>query len=400
MKHHKIGRFVIIVLIFLLLNQAALALGLSPAKKIMDFAPNKEETITFNLINNENKDLKVFVEVSGELAQYIQIPNNVVIINKDEKSKELYLVVILPENFERAGLIESKIRVSQVLDVGQGTLQISAAPSLKARLQLRVPYPSKYIESILVVDKDAKDEKRVRFVMPMFNYGKENIENARAFLKIFDNENNLIKELETESTSINSGSQAKLSAGWQAESVGTYYATANIDYDGKVLGLKEGFILGLPFVNITRIVVDNFRLGDIAKFDIYLKSNWNDKVNVYADALIFKDDETYLSSRTEPIDLFVGREDIVKFYWETEGISEGDYNLSLTIKHELGESRHAVKLVVNEDSIIIGLSPERVARDMIIYLIAAIIILIVVNVLKYFKKPKKRNTKIRKSRKR
>ena len=43
---------------------------------------------------------------------------------------------------------------------------------------------------------------------------------------------------------------------------------ASIDYDGKRLGLKEGFIVGLPFVNITRIVADNFELGDIARFDI------------------------------------------------------------------------------------------------------------------------------------
>ena len=379
-----------------------LALGLSPAKKVINFAPNKEETITFNLINNENKNLKVFVEVSGELAQYIQIPNNVIMINKDEKSKGLDLVVILPENFERAGLIESRIRVSQVSDVERGTLQISTAPSLKARLQLRVPYPSKYIESRLVVDKDDKDEKRVRFVMPMFNYGKENIENARAFLKIFDNENNIIKELETRGTSIEIGSQAKLSAGWQAESVGAYYATADIDYDSNSLGLKESFILGLPFVNITEIIVNNFNLGDIAKFDIYLKSDWNDKVNTYADVLIFKDDETYLSSRTDSINLFVGKEDIVKFYWETESISEGDYNLSLTIKHELGESKHTVKLRVNEDSIITGLIPEKVVagNNIIIYSIMVIIILIVVHVLKYLKKPKKRSTKIRKSRKR
>lgn len=379
-----------------------LALGLSPAKKVINFAPNKEETITFNLINNENKNLKVFVEVSGELAQYIQIPNNVIMINKDEKSKGLDLVVILPENFERAGLIESRIRVSQVSDVDGGTLQISTAPSLKARLQLRVPYPSKYIESRLVVDKDDKDEKRVRFVMPMFNYGKENIENARAFLKIFDNENNIIKELETRGTSIEIGSQAKLSAGWQAESVGAYYATADIDYDSNSLGLKESFILGLPFVNITEIIVNNFNLGDIAKFDIYLKSDWNDKVNTYADVLIFKDDETYLSSRTDSINLFVGKEDIVKFYWETESISEGDYNLSLTIKHELGESKHTVKLRVNEDSIITGLIPEKVVagNNIIIYSIMVIIILIVVHVLKYLKKPKKRSTKIRKSRKR
>ena len=53
----------------------------------------------------------------------LKYQNNIVTINKDEKSKGLDLAVILPENFERAGLIESKIRVSQVSDVGGGTMQ-------------------------------------------------------------------------------------------------------------------------------------------------------------------------------------------------------------------------------------------------------------------------------------
>ena len=389
MKRHKFGKFVIIVLIFLMLNQIAIALGISPAKKVIDFAPNKEETITFNLINNENRDLRVFVEISGDLEKYIQIPNNIVTINKNEKSKELNLEIILPENFERPGLFESTIKVSQVSDVDGGVTRISIVPSLKAKLQLRVPYPYKYIESRLIVDKD---NRKVRFVMPIFNYGSGDLDNVKAFLKIFNAKNDLIKELETNSISIGSQKQAKLSAGWNADNIGSYYAIASIDYDGEKLELKESFDIGAPFVNITKIIVNNFRLGDIAKFDIYLKSDWNDIINVYADATIFKDDKIYLSSKTEPIDLFVGEENIINLYWGTANVAEGDYNLSLTIKHMLGESTHIVKLVVNEDSIITSLTPERIVsgRDIIIYLTVAIVILIVVNVLWYIKKFRKR----------
>ncbi len=392
MKHHKIGKFagkfVITVLLFLLLNQIVLALGLSPAKKVINFAPNKEETVTFNLINNENKDLKVFVEVTGELAEYIRVQDDTVTINKDEKSKSLVLEINLPENFERPGLFESVVRASQVSDVGEGATQISIVPSLKAKLQLRVPYPSKYIESRLILDKD---DKKARFVMPIFNYGSEDLNDVKAFLKIFDNQNNIIKELETERTSINSGSQAKLSAGWDAETIGSYYVLADIDYDGEKLELKESFDIMAPFVNITKIMVDNFGLGDIAKFDIYLKSDWNDIINAYADASIFRGDKIYLSSKTEPIDLFAGKESIVNIYWETESIAEGDYNLSLTIKYGLGESHHIVKLVVNEDSIITSLTPERIiaGKDMIIFLILVIVILVITFGLIYFKKRKR-----------
>jgi hypothetical protein len=372
-----------------MLNQIAMALGISPAKKVIDFVPNKEETITFNLINNENRDLRVFAEVAGELAEYIRVLDGTVTINKNEKSKELNLEIILPENFERPGLFESTIKVSQVSDVDGGVTRISIVPSLKAKLQLRVPYPYKYIESRLIVDKD---NRKVRFVMPIFNYGSGDLDNVKAFLKIFNAKNDLIKELETNSISIGSQKQAKLSAGWNADNIGSYYAIASIDYDGEKLELKESFDIGAPFVNITKIIVNNFRLGDIAKFDIYLKSDWNDIINVYADATIFKDDKIYLSSKTEPIDLFVGEENIINLYWGTANVAEGDYNLSLTIKHMLGESTHIVKLVVNEDSIITSLTPERIVsgRDIIIYLTVAIVILIVVNVLWYIKKFRKR----------
>ena len=392
MKHHKIGKFagkfVITVLLFLLLNQIVLALGLSPAKKVINFAPNKEETVTFNLINNENKDLKVFVEVTGELAEYIRVQDDTVTINKDEKSKSLVLEINLPENFERPGLFESTIKVSQVSDVDGGVTRISIVPSLKAKLQLRVPYPYKYIESRLIVDKD---NRKVRFVMPIFNYGSGDLDNVKAFLKIFNAKNDLIKELETNSISIGSQKQAKLSAGWNADNIGSYYAIASIDYDGEKLELKESFDIGAPFVNITKIIVNNFRLGDIAKFDIYLKSDWNDIINVYADATIFKDDKIYLSSKTEPIDLFVGEENIINLYWGTANVAEGDYNLSLTIKHMLGESTHIVKLVVNEDSIITSLTPERIiaGKDMIIFLILVIVILVITFGLIYFKKRKR-----------
>ena len=232
-----------------------------------------------------------------------------------------------------------------------------------------------------------------RFVMPIFNYGAEDVESAKAFLKIYDAQNNFIEGLETESISINSGSQAKLSAGWQAETKGAYYATANIDYDGKILELKEDFIVGVPFVNATKILVNNFRLGDIAKFDIYLKNDWNDMIGVYADALIFKDDKTYLSSRIEPIDLLAGKDGIINLYWETENIDQGEYNLNLTIKYDLGKSNHMVKLIVNEDSIITSLTPEKVVvvgKDMILFLTIVVVILVIISLLLYFKKFKKR----------
>tara|TARA_Y100000310_G_scaffold241784_1_gene245868 strand:+ start:30057 stop:31226 length:1170 start_codon:yes stop_codon:yes gene_type:complete len=388
-KHHKIIRLILIIATFLLLSQIALALGLSPAKKVVYFEPNKEETITFNLINNENKDLKVFVEANGDLTEYTQITNNLVTINKNEKTKEFKLKISLPEKFEKPGLFESIIKVSEILNAEEGTTQISTKPSIKGKLQLRVPFPSKYIESRLIIDQN---NEKIRFVMPIFNYGSEDLNDVKAFVKIFNNQNGLIKELETESTSIGRSSQAKLSAVWQANNIGSYYAIADINYDGESLELKERFDIGVPFINITKIIVNNFRLGDIARFDIYLKSDWNDMINAYADAIIFKGDKIYLSYKTDSIDLVPQREDAVYLYGDTANIIEGDYNLNLTIRYPQGESKYVVGLNVNKDSIITRLTPKRIVSEkpLIKYLTVAIVILMIIAALLRFKKFKKR----------
>ena len=91
------------VLIFLLLNQIVIALGISPAKKVVYFVPNKNETITFNLINNEHKDLKVVIEIHGDLTNYIELSDKLLDLNKNEDYKGAI------DSFEKAISLEPKL---------------------------------------------------------------------------------------------------------------------------------------------------------------------------------------------------------------------------------------------------------------------------------------------------
>ena len=372
MKPNKFIKTILIILVFLALISIAHAIGISPAKKVVIFIPNKEETIVFNIVNNENRNIKVKIDADGPLENYIEIPNDTIAINGDERSKQLNLRLKLPETIE-PGLHESKVIVREISYSNEEGTFISTMPLIKAKLQLRVPYPGKYIESKLII---SESDRKVRFTMQVFNYGTESISDAKALIKIFENEK-LIKQLETKSASIGKNSQALLDASWQAENIGSYYAVAEISYDSKKVELKEEFIVGTPFINVTRIIADNFKLGSIAKFDIYLKSNWNSKMeNVYANALIYGESKTYLSSKTNQLVLLPEGEQPVNLFWDTEEADIGEYGLNLTVVSKLGENRHSIKLMVNKDSISTSLAPRRIAiKKYIIILIVAIIVL-------------------------
>ncbi len=392
MKLHKFIKLTALAAIFLLLVSIVNALGLSPAKKVVYFEPNKKETVAFRLINNEAKDAQVSIDITGELAEYITVPEKIVAISKNEEYKEFSLNLDLPDKFQRFGLIESAIKATELVS-DENAAGISTLPSIKGKLQLRIPYPKKYIESKLDI---SESDFNVRFVMPVFNYGSEDIKNAKAVVSVFDSGNNLIKELETGSVALDVASQSKLETSWKADNKGAYYAKAGLTYDGEVQELGEYFIIGVPFINITKIIVKNFKLGGIAKFDIYMESDWNTELKeTHADAIIYKEDRIYMQSATDQISLLPKKETLTYLFWDTKEIQAGEYGLNLTIISEFGKNEHFVKLTVDKDSLMTSLTPEEIKTkswlSVLLVLAIIIIILILSNIawLIYFKKFKK-----------
>ena len=186
--------------------------------------------------------------------------------------------------------------------------------------------PEKYAEAQFHISGDVKEE--TRFVIPIFNYGKENIESVKAKIRILGATYEEVALLETNEISVNTKQEGKLVASWKAEvNPGMYHAVAEIEYDGKPIKLEKNFGVGDLLIEIENIKVNDFKLGGIARLDIYLKSKWNQPIeSIYADVVILDKDQEIYTFKTNSINLQSLSEGKLEAYWDTKGISVGRYN--------------------------------------------------------------------------
>ena len=151
--------------------------------------------------------------------------------------------------------------------------------------------------------------------------------------------------------------------------------------------LKSPFEVGSFLIEIKNIYVEQFRLGDIAKFDIVIQNRWNELIpDIYADMDI--QDTTGRSMtkfKTASTDLSKDSTDILQAYWDTRDIDEGIYKAKLTL-HFLGNNMEKkMVLTVRSDAIDIDFSPTAFAtsaksRDQTSFTIILIILSMVINI--------------------
>ena len=394
--------FAVIFAAMVLVSQFAFAIGLTPAKKIIDFAPNEKQQVAFKIVNNEKKDFDALVSLKGELAQYLDIKDILVKVNANEEFKEIIFDLELPQKILNPGVHEAEIIITELpkdIESQDDIPVVKASPSVVGKLWLRVPFPRKYAESKLIVE-EAKVSENVKFTMPIFNYGQEKIERASATLKVYDGEKELA-ELKTNEISIDTKGQGVLSTSWKADvNPGRYKVVALIDYDGNIPKLEQEFSVGSLFVEITKVDIGKFSLGGIAKFDIYLDSKWNKFIDdVYGEMGIIDKNGTLISTiKTVSTELKPFSNSKITAFWDTKGISIGTYDSKLTVYYAGEKTEKSFSISVNIDSLTTNLLPtaqvvgkKGIDRENILILVVVVLILINVGWYVYFKKIKKRN---------
>jgi hypothetical protein len=338
---------IVVILFFSTVNTAA-AIGISPAKKVFDFEPNKEVTAVFRIVNNEDLDMNIEIDVSGPLEQYISYPTNPLRIFKNESHLNFDVTVKIPASFELPGLHESNI-IIMASEITEETTSISTAQRITSKLQIRVPYPGKYIESKLILQET---DNGLRAILPVFNYGYENIKEAFATVDILDKSKKIISKSTTLKTDIDSGSQMSLSKNIEINQKGSYLVDSEINYDGNKLKLSKDFNFKSPYINLTNIYSDEFIHGDVTQITLELTSDWNEQIegatllfslgNGNEESIIHQSDEFNLSSYG-----------ITKqfFYWDTKEFEIGKYNASIKVETPIGTTSHHFDIVVGVDSI-------------------------------------------------
>jgi len=192
--------------------------------------------------------------------------------------------------------------------------------------------------------------------------------------------------LHSDEYSINPGEEQKIITTWETENAGSYFAEATIEYDEKIMQLSERFDVGNLEIEIERIEVNNFKIGQIAKLDVYLRNKWNKPVKVEGKAEIFKDNSLVSTFNAIPVDILQGSSAVMNAYWNTEGIQPGEYDISVKATYEGKTSEKSFTSIVSLQDIkfndfVSGKVIAKKGSQNTTLLIIAVFVLIIVNVL-------------------
>jgi hypothetical protein len=406
----RLNKLAIYVFLMILLVYNVAAMGLAPTRNVINFEPGLEKESSFRIINSENENLKLAIYPRGELAEYIELEKNLISIKADQKEAIIKYSINLPNELE-PGLVPAEILVipipeenniiitdeenSMIFDQNRGIIEAKIA--LLHQIRVNVPYTGKYLQGKLHVSEASVNET-ARFTISLFNLGKEDIDNIKATVIIKGPTNEEIAVLRTDSISIKSQDESKLVTEWKAEvGEGKYYAEVIVQYDGKTILLNKIFNIGNQEIKIEKLEVENFRLGTIAKFDILLRSRWNEPIShVYADMEVIDKSGTIINQfKTTPIDMQPYETSEIHGYWDTQNVEPGEYDVNIKLKYLNKMTEKLFETVVTFDSIDVKQAlTGRVVREedkipnSVLILIVLILIGINLGWFLYFKKIK------------
>ena len=342
------------ILIMLLILPNILGLGITPGRTTINYEKGLEQEIDFSVLNSDHKNMEILLTVRGELNDSITLYDSLVNFMPSEESKNFKYKIEMPNNIAlEPGLHKAEIVALQIPKKGSDGTYVGATIAVISQVYVYVACPGKCIETDLNV-LDAEENSTATFIVPIINRGKLDIGSARAIIDIYNLDYEKKGSLETDTLSVPSGSRTELSGKWGVNlNSGNYIAKISVFYDGETKTFEKQFSIGKNILSIESILVNNFQLGEIAKLQILVENRWNQELrDVFANLLVFNKDNQVMAdikSASDKVPALSKKELIA--YWDTVGVSEGEYDGKLAVYYNDKSSDKNLILKVSEDSL-------------------------------------------------
>ena len=338
MKYNKLLMF---ALMAVLLSASVAAIGVTPGRTTILFEPNAKQTLGFDILNDQHKDVRVKLTIDGDAEGVeVNLVQDIIKFKDDEERKHVDYELKLPKSFETPGTKEIRIAITEMPDEkSDKPITVNAMVGVITQVRIRVPTEGKYLTVESLEISEGGEGEYATFLLPVTNIGTEKISKASAKVSIFDLENKLIATVSTQEESLDAARRTLLKAVWQANvKPGKYFAVANVAYDGKSAKAEKNFNVGKIKLDIVEMYAKNFRLGGIAKMDVKVKSNWNEILKVFGELFIKTTSMDPIASvKTSTEDVKPNSEQVLSAYWDTTGIKEGKYYITLRINYADGQ---------------------------------------------------------------
>ena len=378
-------KYILSFFILILTLQIVSAIGITPGRTTIDFEPNLQKEVSFSVTNAEQKAMSVVFYTRGELKETVLLSQDRVSFSLGESSKSFSYTISLPAEFDRPGLHTAEIVAQEVPEDSEldGTV-LGATVAVVTQVYVNVPYPGKYLEFDVEVI-EASPGQSTTFLIPMISRGKLSIQKVKTKIEIYSEEN-LVDEFELEEIGILSGERKQLIGTWDTDvKVGRYSAKIILNYDGEEKIIEKEFNIGEAKLEIELITVKDFRLGEIAKFNILVNNKMNQEVkDINVNMVLYGEEGNVLADfRSANYDAPSLSKVEMLAYWDTEGVDEGVYDGKLILRYGSEKDEKNVKVEVTEDSIVVtGITGKVIVQtDGGFNLTTILIILIVILIL-------------------
>lgn len=385
-------RFVFLLIGIFMLS-SVYALGVTPARTTMDFKPGLVRTVDFDIINSGGQNMKIVFSAQGDLSKYISLPSLEGEISSSESSKAFSYTLNLPKEL-KPGLHTGEVFAMQLPsgDIS-GNSQILATLAVVTQVYLYVPYPGKYASAEMYV-YSANQGEDVRFVIPVVSAGEFDLTSVRANVDIYNKLNEKVDSFDTQSIEVKSGSRKELVYNWKSDvPIGEYIAKASLIYDDGTLNLEKTFSVGSKELELQRIDVNGFSLGEIAKLEMLVENKWSEPISgAYIETKIKNSNGDIVSSfESASYDIAALSKQVFVSYWDTAGVKVGTYETEVSINYADKSSKKNLKFDVGENSLtVIGLGyvisaeGDGESNTLIVVLVVIIALLVLINLLWFF----------------
>lgn len=389
-----IKKFFLGLILVLALVAHVSALGVTPGRTTLIFEPGKEQTVEFTVINSEHEDMDLVILLQGELNESISLSEVSFSMKASENEKKIRYSFKAPYGRIKPGTRTGEIVVIKLPKKdATGQTVVGATVGVITQLHVIVPYPGKFAEAQLNV-AGPNDEGIITFLIPVQSKGDLDLARVRATVDVYSSLNQKITTLQTQEVPLAHGARSELRAEWDTRDVapGPYRAVASVIYDEDVATVEQTFEVGTRALDLQQVEVNDFSLGEIAKFELLVENKWSQPISgAYADMVVYNaNNEIMANFKSASYDIPALSKALLVAFWDTEGVRPGTYDSSVFLRYGEHSSQQDLKLQVSQNDIsVIGLGYV-ISREgdsgsdsntLVIVLIAGIVVLVLVNVL-------------------
>ncbi len=367
---------VLLLFFLILLSLQVNAIGISPPAADLAFQPDFTYEVTFQLSNPFDFTSDVHISTSGELNEYAELKENVVVL-KPRSSEQFSVLLHLP----KAGVLKpgghglfvnAYEKPREVRKRG-----INAFLSVGSMIVVNVPYPGKYLETSIVAKDISKGETSPIYIT-VANKGRDPIQKINGKIEISYEDSEKILDIPIDTFTLEPKEQKEIRTSFSSgkNPAGTYHAVLILNYDDLISTASTKFGIGTMLVNLINHT-EKLEIDKINQFFITVENKWNKPItSMHAEITVKNSGNEIAKFKTPPFELLPWEKKDVGTYIDTTGYVPGNYEATIDLYYEGEKTTETVSIALY----------KRFAINVTNIMIAVVILVVVIDAIVLIKR--------------